>query len=70
MSQEAKVRTGRGTKDWFKTSKGVWQGSILSPCLFILYAERIVGNARLNESQLESRLLGELSTTSDMQMIL
>ena len=68
--QEATVRTEYGTMDWFKIGKGVHQVCILSPCLFNLHAEYIMRNARLNESQLESRLPGEISTTSDMQMIL
>ena len=67
-SQESTVRTGHGTMDWFQIGKGVHQGSILSPCLFNLYAEYITQNARLDETQLESRLLGEISITSDMQM--
>ena len=66
--QEATVRTGGGTMDWFQIGKGVRQGCILSPCLFYLYAEYIMQNARLEEAQLESRLLGEISITSDMQM--
>ena len=66
--QEATVRTGHGTTDWFQTGKGVHQGGILSPCLFNLYAEYIMRNAGLEEAQLESRLLGEISITSDMQM--
>ena len=66
--QEATVRTGHGTTDWFQIGKGVRQGCILSPCLFILYAEYIVRNAGLEEAQLESRLPGEISITSDMQM--
>ena len=65
---EATVRTGHGTTDWFQIRKGVGQGCILSPCLFNLYAEYVMHNARLNEAQLESRLLEEISTTSDMQM--
>ena len=49
--QEATVRTGHGTwMDWFKTVKGVSQGCILSPCLFNLYAEYIMQNARLDEA--------------------
>ena len=67
--QEVIVRTGHGTTDWFQIGKGVCQGCILSPCLFNLYAEYIKRNARLNEAQLESRLPGEISITSDMQMI-
>ena len=66
--QEATVRTGHGTTDWFQTGKGVRQGCILSPCLFNFYAEYIMRNAELEETQLESRLLGEISITSDMQM--
>ena len=49
--QKATVRTGHGTTDWFETGKGAGQGCILSPCLFNLYAEYIMWNARLNESQ-------------------
>ena len=66
--QEARVRTGHGTTDWFQIGKGVCQGYILSPCLFNLYAEYIMRNARLDEAQLESRLLGEIIITSHMQM--
>ena len=49
--QEATVRTGHGTTDWFKIGKGVRQGCILSPCLFNLYAEYIMRNAGLEEAQ-------------------
>ena len=49
--QEAKVRTGHGKTDWFQIGKGVPQGCILSPCLFNLYAEYIMRNARLDEAQ-------------------
>ena len=49
--QEATVRTALGTTDWFQVGKGVHQGCILSPCLFNLYAEHIVQNARLDDSQ-------------------
>ena len=66
--QEATVRTGHGTTDWFQIGKGVRQGYILSPCLFTLYAEYIMRNAGLEQTQLESRLPGEISITSDMQM--
>ena len=66
--QEATVRTGCGTTDWFQIQKGVRQGCILSPCLFNLYAEYIMRNAGLEEAQLESRLPGEIPITSDMQM--
>ena len=66
--QEATVRTGHGITDWFQIGKGVRQGCILSPCLFNLYAEYIMRKAGLNKAQLESRLPGEISITSDMQM--
>ena len=49
--QEATVRTGHGTTDWFQIGKGVRQACILSPCLFNLYAEYIMRNARLDEAQ-------------------
>ena len=66
--QEATVRTGHGTTDWFQTGKGVRQECTLSPCLFNLYAEYIMGNARLDEAQTGIRLPGEISIISDMQM--
>ena len=66
--QEATVRTGHGT-DWFQIGKGVHQDCTLSLCLFNLYAEYIMRNAGLEEAQAELRLLGEISITSDMQMI-
>ena len=65
--QEATVRTGYGTTDWFQRGKE-YVKTILSPCLFNLYAEYIMRNAGLEEAQLESRLPGEISITSDMQM--
>ena len=65
--QEATVRTGHGTTDCFQ-KEGVCQGCILSLCLFNLHAEFIMRNVGLEEAQLESRLLGEISITSDMQM--
>ena len=49
--QEATVRTGHGTTDWFQIGKGVRQGCILSPCLFNFYAEYIMRNAGLEETQ-------------------
>ena len=67
--QEATVRIRCGTTDWFQIGKGVCQGCILSPCLFNLYAEYIMRNAGLDEAQLESRLLEEISIASDMQMM-
>ena len=51
INQEATVRTGHGTMDWFQIEKGVHQGCILSPCLFNLHAEYIMWNARLDEGQ-------------------
>ena len=51
VGQEATVRTGHGTTDWFQIGKGVGQGCILSPCLFNLYAEYIMRNAGLEEAQ-------------------
>ena len=66
--QEATVRNGHRIMDWFKLGKGVCQGCIWSPCLFSLYAEYIVQNDMLDKAQAEVRLLGEISTTSNMQM--
>ena len=66
--QEAIVRTGHGTIVWFQIGKGVYQVCILSPCLFNLYAEYIMRNAGLDKHKLESRLLGEISVTADMQI--
>ena len=54
--QEATVRTGHGTIDWFQRGKGVHQGCILSPCVFNLYAEYIMQNARLDEAQAEIKI--------------
>ena len=56
--QEATVRTGHGTMDWFQIGKGVRQGCILSPCLFNLYAENIMQNARLDESEVGIKITG------------
>ena len=56
--QEATVRTGHGTTDWFQIGKGVHQGCILSPCLFNLYAEYIMWNARLDEAQAGIKIAG------------
>ena len=64
--QEATVRTGHGTIDWFQI--GVRQGCILSPCLFNLYAEYIMRNAGLEEAQAEIKIAGRNIITSDMQM--
>ena len=56
--QEATVRTRHGTTDWFQIGKGINQGCILSPCLFNLYAEYIMQNARLNEAQAGIKIAG------------
>ena len=56
--QEATVRTGHGTTDWFQIGKGVRQGGILSPCLFNLYAEYIMRNAGLEETQAGIKIAG------------
>ena len=56
--QEATVRTGHGTTDWFQIGKGVHQGCILSPCLFNLYAEYIIRNAGLEEAQAGIKIAG------------
>ena len=55
--QEATVRTGHGTTDWFQIGKGLSQGCILSPCLFNLYAEYIMRNAGLDESQARIKII-------------
>ena len=56
--QEATIRTGHGTTDWFQIGKGVRQGCILSPCLFNFYAEYIMRNSRLNEAQAGIKIVG------------
>ena len=56
--QEATVRTGHETTDWFQTGKGVIQGCILSPCLFNLYPEYIMRNAGLDETQTGIKIAG------------
>ena len=67
--QEATVRTGHGTTDWFQIGKGVHQGCILSSYLFNLYADYIMRNAGLDDSQARVKTAGDISTTSDMQII-
>ena len=67
MGQEATVRTGNGTTDWFQIGKGVCKGCILLPCLFNLYAEYIMWNARLDDSQTVIKIAGKISATSDMR---
>ena len=59
--QEATVRTGYGTKEWFKIEKGIRQGCILSPCLFNLYAEYIMRNAGLEEAQAEIKITSDIN---------
>ena len=66
--QEATVRTGHGTTDWFQIGKGVRQGCIQSSCLFHFYAEYIMRNAGLEEAKAGIKILGGISITSDMQM--
>ena len=56
--QEATVRTGHGTTDWFQIGKGVSQGCMLSPCLFNLYAEYIMRNIGLQEAQARIKIAG------------
>ena len=71
--QEATGRTGHGTTDWVQTGKGVCQGFILSPCLFNLYAEYIIGNAGLEETQagikIAGRNINNLRYTDDTTLI-
>ena len=66
--QEATFRTAHGTTALFKIGKRVCQDCILSPCLFNFYAEYIMRNTGLEKHKLESRLVVEISITSDMQM--
>ena len=66
--QEATVRTGCGTTDWFQIGKGVRQGCILSPCLFNLYAEYIMRNAGLDDAQAEIKMAGSNINNLNMQI--
>ena len=66
--QEAKVRTGHETMDWFQIGKGVGQDCILSPCLLNFYVEYIMQMQGWMRHKLESRLLGEISITSYMHL--
>ena len=71
--QEATVRTGRGTADWFQIGKGVRQGCILTPCLFNFYAEYIMRNTRLREAQagikIASRNINNLRYADDTTLM-
>ena len=73
VGQEATVRTGYETTDWFQIRKGVCQGCILSPCLFYLYAEYIMQNARLDEAQagikIARRNINNLRYTDDTMLM-
>ena len=70
MSQEATVRSRHGTMDGFQIGKGVHQGCVLSPCLFNLYAEYIMQNARLDEAQagikIAARIINNLRYADDI----
>ena len=66
--EEATVRTGHGTMDYFQIGKGVGQGCLLSACLFNLHEEYIMQNVGWMKYKPESRLPGEILITSDMQM--
>ena len=71
--QEATVRTGHGTTDWFQIGKGLHQGCILSPCFFNLYAEYIMRNAGLDEAQagikIPRRNINNLSYADDTTLM-
>ena len=66
---QATVRTGHGTTDWFQIEKGVHQSCILSLCLFNFYADSIIEMLDWMNHKLESRIQGEISTTTERQMI-
>ena len=68
--EETTIRTRHETTDWFQIGEGVCQGYILSPCLFNLYAEYIMRNARLNEAQAGIKIVRRNIKISDMQMTL
>ena len=68
-SQDATIRTRHETTDWFQIRKGACQGCMLSPCLFNLHAEYIIGNARLDEAQAGIKTAKVNNNTSDTQMI-
>ena len=67
--QEATVRTGHGTTDWFQIGKGVCQVCILSPCLFNLYAEYIMRNAVLNETKVDWKNINNLRYTDETTLM-
>ena len=73
VGQEAKVRTGHGTTGWFQIGEGVCQECILSPCLFNLYAEYIIWNARLDEAQagvkIARRNINDLRSADDTTLM-
>ena len=69
MGQEATVRTGHGTTDWFKIGKGLRQSYILSPCLFNLYAEYIMQNARLAGIKMAGRNMNYLRYADDTTLM-
>ena len=69
VSQEATVRTGHETKDWFQIGRGVHQGCILVTSLFNIYAEHIMRNAGQDDAQVGIKIAREISLTLDMQMI-
>ena len=58
--QEAKVRTGHGTTDWFQTGKGVCKSCVVSPCLFNLYADYVMQNSGLDEAQVGIKIAGRI----------
>ena len=68
-SEEATVGTRHETTDWFKIRKGIYQVFILLPCLFKLYAEYIIQTAGLDQLQAGIKMLEEITTTSDLNMI-
>ena len=68
VGQEATVRTGHGTTDWFQIGKGVRQGCIWSPCLFNLFAEYIMRNAGLEEEQAGIKIARRNINNLNMQM--
>ena len=66
--QEATIRTGHGARDCYQIGKGICQGCLLSPCLFNVYADYIMQNAGMDESQAGIKIAGKISTP-DMQLI-